>query len=106
MAWHSRSKNGVASLAYVPAIHVFALAGAAKTWMPGTRPGMTGGWFYSALRRRCRSRGRGAVEHRDLPEPGRPEMLARRLGGRGVLVGRDQHGARRQPVEPFDRRFE
>ena len=25
MAGHSRSKNGVASLAYVPAIHVFAL---------------------------------------------------------------------------------
>jgi hypothetical protein len=25
MAAHSRSKNGVASLAYVPAIHVFAL---------------------------------------------------------------------------------
>jgi len=24
MAGHSRSKNGVASLAYVPAIHVFA----------------------------------------------------------------------------------
>ena len=36
MAGLSRSKNGVASLAYVPAIHVFALAGAAKTWMPGT----------------------------------------------------------------------
>jgi hypothetical protein len=29
MAGRSRSKNGVASLAYV------------KTWMPGTRPGMT-----------------------------------------------------------------
>jgi hypothetical protein len=26
MAGHSRSKNGVASLAYVPAIHVFAQA--------------------------------------------------------------------------------
>ena len=41
MAGHSRSKNGVASLAYVPAIHAFALAAAVKTWMPGTRPGMT-----------------------------------------------------------------
>ena len=41
MAGHSRSKNGVASLAYVPAIHVFAVADAVKTWMPGTRPGMT-----------------------------------------------------------------
>src|SRR4029077_3457382 len=37
MAGHSRSKNGVASLAYVPAIHVFALADAVKTRMPGTR---------------------------------------------------------------------
>jgi len=25
MAWHSRSKNGVASLAYVSAIHVFCV---------------------------------------------------------------------------------
>jgi hypothetical protein len=41
MAGHSRSKNGVASLAYVPAIHVFAYAIATKAWMPGTRPGMT-----------------------------------------------------------------
>jgi hypothetical protein len=40
MAGHSRSKNGVASLAYVPAIHVFMRPGM-KTWMPGTRPGMT-----------------------------------------------------------------
>jgi hypothetical protein len=28
MAGHSRSKNGVALLAYVPAIHVFGLLGA------------------------------------------------------------------------------
>ena len=41
MAGHGRSKNGVASLAYVPAIHVFAPGNALKTWMPGTRPGMT-----------------------------------------------------------------
>jgi hypothetical protein len=34
MAGHSRSKNGVASLAYVPAIHVFLDCAAAKTWMP------------------------------------------------------------------------
>jgi hypothetical protein len=40
MAGHSRSKNGVASLAYVPAIHVFG-ASAQKAWMPGTSPGMT-----------------------------------------------------------------
>src|SRR5580658_37047 len=39
MAGHSRSKNGVASLAYVPAIHVFIVlsCGVCKTWMPGTR---------------------------------------------------------------------
>src|SRR3569623_1970973 len=38
MAGYSRSKNGVASLAYVPAIHVFFLA---KTWMPAASAGMT-----------------------------------------------------------------
>jgi hypothetical protein len=42
MAGHSRSKNGVASLAYVPAIHVFLVGALRKAWMPGTRPGMTG----------------------------------------------------------------
>ena len=41
MAGHSRSKNGVASLAYVPAIHVFVLADADKAWMPATSAGMT-----------------------------------------------------------------
>jgi len=40
MAGHSRPKDGVASLAYVPAIHVSEFSGS-KTWMPGTRPGMT-----------------------------------------------------------------
>jgi hypothetical protein len=38
MAGHSRPKDGVASLAYVPAIHAL-LCG--EAWMPGTRPGMT-----------------------------------------------------------------
>jgi formate--tetrahydrofolate ligase len=38
MPGHSRSKNGVASLAYVPGIHVFA---SGKTWMAGTSPAMT-----------------------------------------------------------------
>jgi hypothetical protein len=37
MAGHSRSNNGVAALAYVPAIHDFS----SKTWLPGTRPGVT-----------------------------------------------------------------
>jgi hypothetical protein len=35
---HSRLKNGVASLAYVPATHDLS---AHKTWMPGLKPGMT-----------------------------------------------------------------
>jgi hypothetical protein len=35
MAGHSRSKNGVALLAYVPAIHVFLRF--CKTWITGTR---------------------------------------------------------------------
>jgi metallophosphoesterase superfamily enzyme len=34
MAGHSRSKNGVASLAYVPAIHVFVLADALRRGCP------------------------------------------------------------------------
>jgi hypothetical protein len=38
MAGHNRSKNGVASLAYDPAIHDFTYL---KTWMPRTNPGMT-----------------------------------------------------------------
>jgi hypothetical protein len=40
MAGRSRLKNGVASLAYVPAIHVFVIE-VPKTWMPGIKPGMT-----------------------------------------------------------------
>ena len=54
MAGHSRSKNGVASLAYVPANYVFC--GCLKTWMPGTSPGMTE-WDYTpnpSLRRKSR----------------------------------------------------
>jgi hypothetical protein len=41
MPAHSRSKNGVASLAYVAGIHVFIRASAWKTWMAGTSPAMT-----------------------------------------------------------------
>jgi hypothetical protein len=41
MAGHSRPKDGVASLAYVPAIHDFALRLVLKTWMPATSAGMT-----------------------------------------------------------------
>jgi hypothetical protein len=39
MAGHSPLKTGV-KRPYVPAIHDFLVA---KTWMPGTRPGMTNG---------------------------------------------------------------
>jgi hypothetical protein len=39
MPGHSRSKNGVASLAYVPGIHVFRSC--SKAWMAGTNPAMT-----------------------------------------------------------------
>ena len=42
MAGHSRSKNGVLSHAYVPAIHVFDSFRVAKTWMRGSSPRMTG----------------------------------------------------------------
>ena len=40
MPAHSRSKNGVASLAYVADIHAF-LSEVRKTWMAGTSPAMT-----------------------------------------------------------------
>ena len=40
MPGHSRSKNGVALLAYVPGIHVL-LPDKVKTWMAGTSPAMT-----------------------------------------------------------------
>jgi hypothetical protein len=40
MPGHSRPKDGVAPLAYVPGIHVF-LFSEAKTWMAGTSPAMT-----------------------------------------------------------------
>ena len=39
MPGHSRLKDGVASLAYVPGIHVFHYG--AKTWMAGTSPATT-----------------------------------------------------------------
>jgi hypothetical protein len=39
MAGHSRPKDGVASFAYVPAIHV--VTAVAKTRMPATSAGMT-----------------------------------------------------------------
>ena len=41
MAGLSRPKDGVASLAYDPAIHALLAAQRNKAWMPGTSPGMT-----------------------------------------------------------------
>jgi hypothetical protein len=41
MPGHSRSKNGVALLAYVPGIHVFLSLEALKDVMAGTSPAMT-----------------------------------------------------------------
>jgi hypothetical protein len=41
MAGRSRSKNGVASLAYVPAIHAAGNV-ERKTWMPAPSAGITG----------------------------------------------------------------
>ncbi|MFZ5733342.1 MAG: hypothetical protein ACOY4O_11435 [Pseudomonadota bacterium] len=40
MAGHSRSKNGVASLAYDPAIHLFAII-VRRRWITGSSPVMT-----------------------------------------------------------------
>jgi hypothetical protein len=41
MPGQSRSKNGVASLAYAPGIQVFATRFDPKTWMAETSPTMT-----------------------------------------------------------------
>jgi hypothetical protein len=41
MPAHSRSKNGVASLAYVAGIHVLMHEQKTKAWMVGTSPAMT-----------------------------------------------------------------
>jgi hypothetical protein len=43
-AGHRRSKNGVASLAYVTGIHALLSMIRAKTWMAGTSPAMTVQW--------------------------------------------------------------
>src|ERR1700722_2999827 len=73
MAGHSRSKNGVASLAYVPAIHVFAQK---KDVDARHSPGMT-------------AEGHHAAEARDAaPEPansadGRPSGCAASPAARG-----------------------
>jgi hypothetical protein len=40
MAGHSRPKDGVATLAYVPAIHALT-SSQSKAWMPATSAGMT-----------------------------------------------------------------
>ena len=45
MPGHRRSKNGVASLAYVPGIHVISESLPNKAWMAGTSPAMTSGFY-------------------------------------------------------------
>jgi hypothetical protein len=55
MAGHSRSKNGVALLACIPAVHVSLVHDEAKTWMPATSAGMT--W--------------GLLNHATVPSPAR-----------------------------------
>ena len=84
MAGLSRSENGVASLAYVPAIHVFNFSTRRKTWMPGTRPGMTA---YTS--RHCRARPGNPYrtgERRNAPSPAGGG--SRTKGARGGVVGR------------------
>jgi hypothetical protein len=47
MAGHSRPKDGVASLAYVPAIHPFE-----RSWIAGSSPAMTLGiWSIGEIYR-------------------------------------------------------
>jgi hypothetical protein len=55
MPGHSRSQNGVASLAYVPGIHVFGRTCRRKTWMAGSSPAMTklGQRVPAMIRRIC-----------------------------------------------------
>jgi hypothetical protein len=45
-------------LAYVPAIHVFANLNGKKTWMPGTRPGMTALVGHRLVTRHCHGKRR------------------------------------------------
>jgi len=61
----SRSKNGVASLAYVAGIHVFAVGVKPKTWMAGKSPAMTVGgarWRVHLSRSAILSRSRTAPD--------------------------------------------
>jgi hypothetical protein len=41
MLGHSRPKDGVDALAYMPGIHAFLDVWPSKTWMAGLRPAMT-----------------------------------------------------------------
>jgi hypothetical protein len=64
MPVQSRSKNGVASLAYVAGIHVFLLSCRPKAWMAGTSPAMTterNGRKSKNERKRKRNAGRRSV---------------------------------------------
>jgi hypothetical protein len=42
--WDAMEGRYVVMAGFIPAIHVFAINSQKKTWMPGTRPGMTVKW--------------------------------------------------------------
>ena len=84
MPAHSRSKNGVASLAYVAGIHVLSAASSiAKTWMAGTSPAMTSAPFNLSSSgsgkapKRAAAVGSAIPAEGDLVEHARAELFRR-----------------------------
>src|SRR5580700_697966 len=77
MAGHSRSKNGVASLAYVPAIHVFAQK---KDVDARHSPGMTAEGHHAA---EARDAAPGAAPEFANSADGRPSGCAAAPAARG-----------------------
>ena len=82
MAGRSRSKNGVASLAYVPAIPITTGMHGRFIGMPGTRPGMTTPRFQN--KSSCSEAGFGGlkcsivVETLALLKPSRSQATSKR----------------------------
>src|SRR6187399_469697 len=88
MAGHSRSKNGVASLAYVrPSTSFFVSAKGSKAWMPGIKPGTTteivggndGRVTHRSRSARLSAEGRRQAARRPAAEPRRQDALPGRL---------------------------